>query len=84
MARWLSAAFLAGAMTALTLGPAAAQPWTLSSSPNGITMRWYSDRNEEAQAHAMAGAYCTATGRGVRLAAIEEDGSAVVAHYRCF
>ena len=84
MPRYLFAAFLAGAMTPLMLSPAAAQPWTLSSSPNGITMRWYSDTNDEAQAHVMAGAYCTATGRGARLAAIEEDGSAVVAHYRCF
>lgn len=84
MPRYLSAAFLAGAMTTLTLAPAVAQPWTLSSSPDGVTMRWYSDSNDEAQAHVMAGTYCGATGRTVRLAAIEADGSAVIAHYRCF
>jgi hypothetical protein len=84
MLRYLSVVFLAGAMTTLALGPAVAQPWTLSRSSNGITMRWYSDTNDEAQAHGIAGAYCGATGRGVRLAGIEKDGSAVVARYRCF
>ena len=84
MPRCLFVAFLAGAMTTLALGSAVAQPWPLSSSSDGITMRWYGDTNDETQARAMAGAYCTATGRGVRLAAIEEDGSAVVARYHCF
>ena len=84
MPRYLFAALLALAMTASILSPAGAQPWALSSSPAGITMRWYSDSNDEAQAHGLAGAYCSEMGRAVRLAAIERDGSAVIAHYRCF
>ena len=84
MLRYLAAAFLASATTMSALDPAIAQPWALASSPNGITMRWYSDTNDEAQAHGVAGAYCGQMGRGAALAGIEKDGSAVVAHYRCF
>ena len=84
MPRVLSAISLAGAVLLSAYGPAVAQPWTLSSSPGGITMRWYSDTNNEAQAHGIAGAYCSEMGRAAGLAAIEKDGSAVIAHYRCF
>jgi hypothetical protein len=84
MPRTLFAAALAGAVLLSTLGPAVAQPWTLSSSAGGITMRWYSDTNDEAQAHGIAGAYCSEMGRATQLAGIEKDGSAIIAHYRCF
>jgi hypothetical protein len=82
--RTLFAAAFTGTLTLSALAPARAQPWTLSSSPAGIAMRWYSDTNDEAQAHGIAGAYCSEMGRVVRLGAIEQDGSAVIAHYRCF
>jgi len=84
MPRYLSVALLAGTLAASALSPAIAQPWTLSASPGGITMRWYSDTSNEPQAHVRAGAYCSEMGRVARLGAIEEDGSAVIARYRCF
>ncbi|MGE5271134.1 MAG: hypothetical protein ACM3JG_15845 [Thiohalocapsa sp.] len=78
------AAAAAAALIALSVAPAVAQPWVLSRSPDAIRMRWYGDTTSEAQARGLAGAYCGASGRAARLATIEQDGSAVVASYRCF
>jgi len=83
MSRVRCALLLAAAAMVTSAIPAIAQPWTLSASRSGITLRWYADTSDEAQAHGVAGAYCGAIGRAVQLAAIERDGSAVIAHYRC-
>lgn len=74
----VSAAGAASAQTTLA-GP----PWALAASPNGITLRWYPDDTSEAAAHSVADAHCAATGLPASLAAIERDGSAEIASYRC-
>jgi hypothetical protein len=67
----------------LSLTACSGEPWTLSRSPDAITLRWYSDASDEARARGAAGAYCTQAGRSVELGAIQRDGSAVIANYRC-
>jgi putative hemolysin len=60
-----------------------AEPWTMSQSTNGITLRWWSDELADAQAAGTAGAYCTQMGRAAETISIERDGSASIGHYRC-
>jgi hypothetical protein len=59
------------------------EPWALSQSSRGITLRWWSDEIAGAQAASTAGAYCTQMGRAVETISIERDGSASIGHYRC-
>ena len=58
-------------------------PWLQAASPGGITLRWYTDDLPEAAARQVANAHCAATGRAAGIAAIELDGSAEIATYRC-
>jgi hypothetical protein len=70
-------------MAACSTPLAGGEPWTLSQSSRGITLRWWSDELADAQATGTAGAYCTQMGRAVETISIERDGSASIGHYRC-
>ncbi len=83
MSHFCSAVRLAAAAALLSLTGCVGQPWTLSRSPDSITLRWYSGNADEAQARSLAGAYCIETSRSAALGNIEQDGSAVIARYRC-
>lgn len=83
MPRFRSAVYLAAAAMMLSLTACAAEPWTLSHSSNAIALRWYSDTSTAGQARAVADAYCGQTGKSVELGDLEEDGSAMIAHYHC-
>ena len=76
--------FAAVATMLLPWVAAAAQPWVLSRSGDEITLRWYADTTAQAEALDLANTYCARAGRGASLHAIERDGSAVIADYRCF
>jgi hypothetical protein len=67
----------------MSLAACNGEPWTLSQSSNGITLRWWADELADAQAAGTAGAYCTQMGKAVETIAIERDGSASIGHYRC-
>jgi hypothetical protein len=71
------------AIVLLSLAACSGEPWTLSQSPNEITLRWWSDELADAQAGGIAGAYCTQMGKAVQLGSIERDGSASIGYYRC-
>lgn len=70
-------------MAACSTPLAGGEPWALSRSSRGITLRWWSDELADAQAAGAAGAYCTQMGRAVETISIERDGSASIGHYRC-
>ena len=77
---YLAIAFLAPlSLAACSTG----EPWTMSQSSNGITLRWWNDEIAAAQAAGDAGAYCTQMGKAVEIGSIERDGSASIGHYRC-
>jgi hypothetical protein len=67
----------------LLLAACSSEPWTLSQSPNEITLRWWNDEIAAAQAGGVAGDYCTQMGKSVEIGSIERDGSASIGHYRC-
>jgi len=76
--------YLVVALFVLTLlAGCSGEPWMLSQSSSGVTLRWWSDEIADAQAAAMAGAYCTRMGKAVELGDIERDGSAAIGRYRC-
>lgn len=75
--------YLVIAIMVLSLAACSGQPWTLSQSPNSITLRWWSDTLADAQAAGTAGAYCTQMGKSLDIISIERDGSASIGHYRC-
>jgi hypothetical protein len=58
-------------------------PWPEIASPGGITLRWYPDEVSEAEAQQVAAAHCAVADRNARMAALERDGSAEIARYRC-
>jgi hypothetical protein len=67
----------------LCLGACDGPPWTLSRSPDQISLRWYSDTTPSAAADEAAQRHCRSTGRNAELVAHEQDGSADIAQYRC-
>jgi hypothetical protein len=77
------ARYLAAAFALLSLTACAGEPWTMSQSRSGITLRWWSGDIADAQAGSVAGTYCTQMGKSVELGSIERDGSASIGHYRC-
>jgi hypothetical protein len=77
------ARFTAALLGLLLLAACSSQTLTLSQSSNEITLRWWSDELADAQAHGVAGAYCTRLGKSAELGSIERDGSASIGHYRC-
>jgi hypothetical protein len=74
---------IVAAVALLSLAACSGQPWTLSQSPDSITLRWWSDEIADAQAGSVAGAYCTRLGKAVAFDSIERDGSASIGRYRC-
>jgi hypothetical protein len=74
---------IAGVMLLFALGACSEQPWTLSKSPEMITVRWYPDESNIIAATQLAAAHCGSWGKAAQLATDIRDGSAEVAHYRC-
>jgi hypothetical protein len=60
-----------------------APPWTVSRSPDAITLRWYSDETDLAAARTIADLHCRSTGRTAVLVSDEQSGSIEFAEYRC-
>ena len=58
-------------------------PWRIAVSPGAVALRWYPDELSEAQTRQTAAAHCAAIGRRAGFAALEQDGSAEIATYRC-
>jgi hypothetical protein len=73
------------AVAALPLAIAACNPppWTVSQSPDAITLRWYSDEVDIAAAQAVADRHCGSIGRTAALTSNEQSGSVQVAEFRC-
>lgn len=60
------------------------EPWTVSRSPDEVTMRWWStDRTADVSAENDASAYCARLGKGAEFGSLERAGSAVIARYHC-
>jgi hypothetical protein len=58
-------------------------PWTLARSPNGITLRWYTNDTSFGEANNDAGRYCASLGKSAALGGLEQDGSAAIGQFRC-
>jgi len=58
-------------------------PWTLSQSPDEVTLRWYPDATPEEAAELVARQHCQSSGKAAELASYDQDGSAQIAKYRC-
>ena len=67
----------------LSLAACSRPPWTLSQSPDSITLRWWSDEIADTQAHGVAGTYCTQMGKAVQIDSVERVGSASIGRYSC-
>jgi hypothetical protein len=76
-----------GGLAALLLGMAACSPplppWTLTRSPDDITLRWYPDNTPSLVADQVAELHCRSWGKSALLASDTQDGSAEIAQYRC-
>ena len=68
---------------ALLAGCAGGPPWTTAQSSNAISLRWWSDDGNIAQAEQVADAHCALYGRNARLAQDQKVGSAEIANYDC-
>jgi hypothetical protein len=66
-------------LAACTSGP----PWTLTQSPNEISLRWYPDNTPNTAANSVAQAHCQSWGKNAELVSYDENGSAQIGHYRC-
>ena len=58
-------------------------PWTISRTPDAITLRWYADETGSAAATAAAQVHCQSSGKKAELVSSTQDGSAQLATYRC-
>jgi hypothetical protein len=58
-------------------------PWTLSASPNEISLRWYPDDTPSATADFVAQVHCQSFGKSAQLVTYDQDGSAQIGTYRC-
>jgi hypothetical protein len=58
-------------------------PWTLSQSPDQITLRWYPDSTPDGTADWVAQTHCQSWGKSAELVSYDQDGSAQLAKYRC-
>jgi hypothetical protein len=78
---WIRIAAAAAAL----LGNAACNgpPWTLSESPDVISLRWYPDATPTEVAEMVAQLHCQASGKVAEIASNDQDGSAQIAKYRC-
>jgi len=75
--------FIAPAVLTLAIAACNAPPWTVSRSPDAITLRWYSDETDIAAAQTIADRHCRSTGRTAALVSNEQSGSVQVAEFRC-
>ena len=69
--------------TLLALAACGGPPWTISHTPDAITLRWYADETDSATAGAAAQAHCRSSGKKAELVSSTQDGSAQLATYRC-
>jgi hypothetical protein len=67
----------------LCLAACSGPPWTLSQSPDGITLRWYPDSTPSGAADSVAEVHCRSWGKNAELIAYDQDGSAQIGRYRC-
>ena len=79
----LLAVRVAGIAVLLCLGACNGPPWTLSQSPSGIDLRWYSDDTPSTAADSVAQLHCQSQGKTAELIAYDQDGSAQIGRYRC-
>jgi hypothetical protein len=79
---WL-AARAAGVGILLGLGACNGPPWTLSQSPDEISLRWYPDNTPSAAVNSVAQLHCQSWGKNAELFSYDQDGSAQLAKYRC-
>ena len=75
--------FIAPAVLTLAIAACNAPPWTVSRSPDAVTLRWYSDETDIAAAQTIADRHCRSTGRIAALVSDEQSGSIEIAEYRC-
>ena len=54
-------------------------PWTLSQSPDQITLRWYPDATPDVAANWVAQTHCGTWGKNAELVSYDQDGSAQLA-----
>jgi hypothetical protein len=66
-------------LVACSSGP----PWTLSKSPDEISLRWYPDTTPDGTAGFVAQTHCGSWGKSAELVSSTQDGSAQIAQYRC-
>jgi hypothetical protein len=62
---------------------ASGPPWTLSQSPDEISLRWYPDAAPDGTADSVAQTHCRSWGKNAELVSYNQDGSAQIGHYRC-
>jgi len=74
---------IAGTSALLGLAACGGPPWTLSKSPDAITVRWYPDETGIVAAGQLAALHCQGWGKAARLESVSHDGSAEIARYRC-
>jgi hypothetical protein len=67
----------------MSLAACGGQPWTMSRSPDQITLRWWNDEVAGGEAAGVANAYCTQMGKAMVLDSVEQVGSASIGRYRC-
>jgi uncharacterized lipoprotein YmbA len=58
-------------------------PWTLSQSPEEISLRWYPDATPDGAANWVAQVHCQSWGKNAQLVSTTQDGSAQIGQYRC-
>jgi hypothetical protein len=74
---------LAAVPLLLLLAACNAPPWTVSRSPDAITLRWYADETDIAAAQTVADLHCRSFGKTAALASNEQSGSIQLAEFRC-
>ena len=83
LSAFLLAAWAVGVGALLGLGACNGPPWTLSQSPNEISLRWYPDDTPRAAADSVAQVHCQSWGRSAELISYDQDGSVQIGRYRC-
>ena len=74
---------IAAAVLTLAVAACNAPPWTVSQSPDAITLRWYSDEMDISSPQTVADRHCGSTGRTAALTSNEQSGSVQLAEFRC-
>ncbi len=79
----IPAVCIAVATTLFGLTGCSTPPWTVSRSPETITLRWYTDETDVAAAQSVADSHCRSYGKIAALTSDERSGSIEVAEFRC-